>query len=284
MKENRFSESKDKAIKLLSADIRDSKSIALVGIERVPGKQFQEIRKTLRGKAKIKVVKKTLLKRAFEEMNIEAIKGMENYMDGAVAAIFSKENPFRLFKEIEGSRTRAPARGGETAQEDIVLEAKATNLKPGPVVGELQKAGIPASIDQGRVMIRKQTLLVKKGDKITREKALALSKLEILPLEIGLDFRAAFEDGILFDKSVLGSSAQDFINKLSSGHARGIALSLFIDYYNKETTPIFISNAYRNATALSLASSYPTKRSIGMLLAKGSLNAKSIEGRLSKGG
>ena len=51
MKENRFSESKDQAIKSLSEDIRNSKSIALVGIERVPGKQFQEIRRALRRKA-----------------------------------------------------------------------------------------------------------------------------------------------------------------------------------------------------------------------------------------
>jgi len=36
-------------------------------------------------------------------------------------------------------------------------------------------------------MIRKETVLVKKGDKISKEKAIALAKLEILPLEIGLD-------------------------------------------------------------------------------------------------
>ena len=282
MKENRFSESKDVAIKSLSEDIKNSKSIALVGIERVPGKQFQEIRKSLRGKAKIKVVKKTLLKRAFDGMNNETIRGMENYMDGPVAAIFSKENPFRLFKEIEASRTKAPAKGGEIAPEDIILEAKPTNLKPGPVVGELQKAGIPASIDQGRVVIRKETVLVKKGDKISREKAIALSKLEILPLEIGLDFRAAYEDGIVFDKSILGSSTQDFLNKLSSGHSRAIALSIHLNYYNRETTPIFLSNAYRHAIALSVEASYPTKDSIRLLLARGNSIAVSLEGKVSK--
>ena len=282
MKENRFSEPKDVAIKSLSEDIKNSKSIALVGIDRVPGKQFQEIRKSLRGKAKIKVVKKTLLKRAFDGMNNETIRGMENYMDGPVAAIFSKENPFRLFKEIEASRTKAPAKGGEIAPEDIILEAKPTNLKPGPVVGELQKAGIPASIDQGRVVIRKETVLVKKGDKISKEKAIALSKLEILPLEIGLDFRAAYEDGIVFDKSILGSSTQDFLNKLSSGHSRAIALSIHLNYYNGETTPIFLSNAYRHAIALSVAASYPTKDSIRLLLARGNSIAVSLEGKVSK--
>lgn len=282
MKENRFSESKDRVIKSLSEDIRSSKSIALVGIERVPGKQFQEIRRALRGKAKIKVVKKTFLTRAFEEMNIEAIRGMEKYMDGPVAAIFSKENPFKLFREIESSRTRAPAKGGETAPDDIILEAKPTSLKPGPVVGELQKAGIPASIDQGKVVIRKETVLVKKGEKISKEKAIAMAKLEIMPLEIGLDFRAAYEEGIVFDKSILGSSTQDFVNKLVTGHSSAIALSIHINYYNKETTPIFISNAYRNALAVSLAASYPTKENIKMLLSKGNAIAKSLESKVPR--
>ncbi|MGC8561839.1 MAG: 50S ribosomal protein L10 [Thermoplasmata archaeon] len=283
MKENRFSEFKDHVIKSLSDDIRNSKSIALVGIERVPGKQFQEIRRTLRGKAKIKVVKKTFLKRAFEEMNIKEIKGMENYMDGPVAAIFSKENPFKLFREIESSRTKAPAKGGEIAPEDIILEAKPTSLKPGPVVGELQKAGIPASIDQGKVVIRKETVLVKKGDKISREKAIAMAKLEIMPLEIGLDFRAAYEEGIVFDKSILGSSTQDFVQKLVTGHSSAIALSIHINYYNAETTPIFISKAYRNAMAVSIAASYPTKDNIKLLLAKGNSIAKSLESKVPKG-
>ncbi|MCL4447305.1 MAG: 50S ribosomal protein L10 [Thermoplasmatales archaeon] len=282
MKENRFSESKDIAIKTLSEDIKNSKSIALVGIERVPGKQFQQIRKSLRGKAKIKVIKKTLLKRAFEGMNSDAIKGMEDYMDGPVAAIFSQENPFKLFKEIESSRTRAPAKGGEIAPDDIVLEAKATNLKPGPVVGELQKAGIPASIDQGKVVIRKETVLVKRGDKITKEKAIALSKLEILPLEIGLDFRAAYEEGIVFDKSILGSSTQDFLNKLTAAHSMAIALSINLNYYTEETMPIFLFKAYREGTALSLAVSYPTKDTVQMLLAKGNAIAKSLEIRFPR--
>lgn len=283
MKEKRFSETKDREIKLLSNDIKKAKSFAMVGIDRMPGRQFQQIRKSLRGKAKIKVVKKTLLKRAIDGMNIETLKQMDNFMDGPIAAIFSQENSFRLYKEIEASRTKAPAKGGEIAPEDIVLEAKATNLKPGPVVGELQKAGIPASIDQGKVMIRKDTVVVKKGDKISREKAMALSKLEIMPLELGLNFRASYEDGIVYDSSVLGVSTHDFLNRLSSGHSMAIALSIHLDYYNRETTPIFVSKAHGSALALSLAVSYPTKENIHLLLGKGSSIAKSLETHTGKG-
>jgi len=76
-------------------------------------------------------------------MGNEAIRGMNNFMDGPVAAIFSQENPFKLYKQIEASRTKAPARGGEIAPEDIVLEARATNLKPGPVVENSKRLESP---------------------------------------------------------------------------------------------------------------------------------------------
>jgi|YelNatPaOPRAMG01_1025707.scaffolds.fasta_scaffold00400_19 large subunit ribosomal protein L10 len=283
MKENRFSEQKNVTIQSLSRDIKESKSIAVVGIERVPSKQFQQIRKNLRGKARIRVVKKTLLKRAFEELNMEGITGLEKFMDGPIAAIFSNENSFKLYREVKSSRTRAPAKGGETAQEDVFLEAKATNLKPGPVVGELQKAGIPASIDQGKVVIRKDITLIKKGEKISREKALALAKLEILPLEIGLDFRASFEDGTLFKSDILDVSVEDTIGQLSLGHRNAIALSLNIGYFTRETTPIMISNAHRSALSLSVAISYSTKENIALLLAKAAAGAKAISNKLPEG-
>lgn len=280
MKEDRFSQQKEDIIKSISEDIKESKSIAVVGIDRVPSKQFQQIRKSLRGKAKIRVIKKTLLKRAFEGLNINGITGLEDYMEGTVAAIFSKENSFKLFREIESSRTKAPAKGGEIAQEDIFLEAKPTNLKPGPVVGELQKAGIPASIDQGKVIIRKDVTLVKKGEKISREKALALSKLEILPLEIGLDFRASFEEGMLFKKDVLSVSVQDILNQLSCGYSNAIALSLDVGYLNKETAPLMIGSAYRKALSLSVVLAYPTKENISVLLSKASSGAQAVANRL----
>lgn len=282
MKEDRFSKQKDDIIKSISADIKEAKTVAIVGIDRVPSKQFQQIRRSLRGKAKIRVVKKTLLRRAFDELGVDGISALEDHMSGTVATILSKENSFKLYNEIESSRTRAPAKGGETAQEDVFIEAKPTNLKPGPVVGELQKAGIPASIDQGKVVIRKSVTVVKKGDKISREKALAMAKLEILPLEIGLDFRASFEDGLLFNKDVLGVSLEETISRLSAGFHSAVGLSLNIGYFNKETTPLMIGNAHREAISLSVFLSYPTKENISMLLSKANSAAKTIEAKVPK--
>ncbi|MEM4089536.1 MAG: 50S ribosomal protein L10 [Thermoplasmatales archaeon] len=283
MREDRFSEDNDRIIKGLSEKIKSSKSIAVVGIERVPAKQFQQIRKTLRGKAEIRVVKKTFLKRALEESNVTTLKSMEEFMDGPIATIFSNEDSFKLFRDIESSRTKAPAKGGETAQEDIIIEAKATNLKPGPVVGELQKAGIPAAIDQGKVIIRKDIVLVKKGEKISKEKANAMTKLEIFPLEIGLDFRAAHEDGIIFHRDALSHTVEEYVEQLTLAHSYAMALAVNIEYYTKDTAPIMISRAYVNAFSLSLSISYPTKENIRYLLAKAAQSAKSIESKVQGG-
>jgi len=284
MRENRFSEENDRVIKELQEKVRSSKSVAIVGIGRVPAKQFQQIRKSLRGKAEIKVVKKTLFSRALDGTDLPNIKEMESYMEGPVAAIFSQEDSFKLFRDVEASRTRAPAKGGEIAQEDIVLEAKATNLKPGPVVGELQKAGIPAAIDQGKVIIRKETTLVKKGEKISREKAVALTKLEIFPIEIGLDFRAAYEDGILFHREALAHTTEEYLQQLVLAHSNALSLAVIIEYYTTETTPILLARGSREALALSVAISYPTKENISYLLAKGAQSAKALESRIQGAG
>ncbi len=276
MRETIVSEEKKKAMDDLMVDLKGAKSVAVVGIQGVPAKQFQSIRKNLRGKAKIKVAKKTLLKKVLDKSNLENITGLEEHSEGPIAVIFSNESSFKLYKEIQNSRIRAPARGGETAQEDIVVPAKATNLKPGPVVGELQKAGIPAAIDQGKVVIKKDTVVVKRGEKISREKALALAKLEILPLEIGLDFRAAWEDGIVFHKDVLAVPPEEQISQMRQAYLRALSLAVAIEYPTKESMPILLSKAFNNAKSLSIAIEFPTKENIKELLALGKIQAEAL--------
>ena len=111
-------------------------------------------------------------------------------VDGQCAIVISDLNPFRLFKQLDATKTKMPAKGGETSPEDIEVKAGDTPFKPGPIVGDLQKAGVPAAIEQGKVVIKKDKVLVKEGDEISRDVALVLSKLEIFPMTVGLDLRA----------------------------------------------------------------------------------------------
>ncbi len=151
------------------------------------------------------MLKNTLLKLALTEAAKDK-KGVEKLVDavnGQCAVVTSDLNPFRLFRQLDATKTKMPARGGEIAPDDIEIKAGDTPFKPGPVVGELQKAGLPAAIEQGKVVIKKDKILVKKGDKIPRDVALVLSKLAIYPLTVGLDLQAVFEEGMIYKTDVL---------------------------------------------------------------------------------
>ena len=54
---------------------------------------------------------------------------------------------------------------------DIVVEAGETSFSPGPMVGKLQAAGIPAAIKGGKVVINQKITLVKEGEVVSAKVA-----------------------------------------------------------------------------------------------------------------
>ena len=95
-------------------------------------------------------------------------------------------NAFQLYSELEKTKQGRAAKEGEVAPMDIVVEAGPTEFGPGPIVGEFNAVGIPAKIDKGKVAIQKTTTVVNKGDPISADLGIMLSKLNINPIEIGI--------------------------------------------------------------------------------------------------
>src|SRR5207244_1139406 len=184
------------------------------------------------------------------------------------AVVTADINPFRLFKELEATKTRAPARGGELAPEDLWVRAGETPFKPGPVVGELQKAGIPAAIERGKVMIRQDKLMVKAGQRIPRDVAQQLARLEIFPLVVGLDLRGAYEAGTVFRRDALAVDDTVVRGQIAQAWREALALALTIAYPTKETIRPLLAKAHAQALELAVESEFPTKESIRFLLAK----------------
>src|SRR5437870_2759856 len=235
---------KKQLVEALATRCAQARVVGIANIHGIPAPQFQAIRKKLSGRATITVAKNNLLRLALQqasEKKPELVK-LGDTIEGQTAVVTADINPFRLFKELEATKTRAPARGGELAPEDLWVRAGETPFKPGPVVGELQKAGIPAAIERGKVMIRQDKLMVKAGQRIPRDVAQQLARLEIFPLVVGLDLRGAYEAGTVFRRDAL--AVDDTV-------VRGQ-----------------IAQAWRVALALALTMAYPTKETIRPLLAK----------------
>lgn len=278
-------EKKIKEVKNLSELIQKNRVVGIANIRGIPAKQMQKMRALLRGKVSFRVVKNRLLYLALKECK-EKRKNIEKLIDkieDQCAIVFSDLNSFKLFKEMENTKTSAPAKGGEIAPNDIKVQKGETPFKPGPIVGELQHAGIPAAIERGKVVIKKDTVLVKKGEKIQPNVAQMLSRLEIYPLNIGLDLRAAYEDGTIFDSKVLAVDESMIKNKIKLASSQSFNLAMFINYTNKLTIKPLIQKAYTNAMNLAINGNIVTKASVKHLLSKAHIQMLKIASLVENG-
>ncbi len=261
---------KKDAVKDLASRIAKSKVVGIIDVHGVPAPAFQTMRTNLRKNAEITMLKNTLLKIALKEASKQR-KGLEKLVDavnGQCAVVTSNLNPFKLYRQLDATKTKMPAKGGEISPDDIEIKAGETPFKPGPVVGELQKAGLPAAIEQGKVVIKKDKVLVKKGEKIPREVALVLSKLEIYPLTVGLDLHAAFEEGMVYKKDVLAVDETVILNQVRQAASGAMNLAVFIAYPTKLSIRPLLASAHMKALNLAVNAEIATPETIKIMLAK----------------
>jgi len=250
--------------------------VGIVGIRGIPAPQMQEMRALLREKAVLRVSKNSLIERALENGKI----GLKDYIEGEVGIIAASMNPFKLYRELEKLRTKAPAKGGEIAPEDIVIKKGDTPFKPGPIVGDLQKVGIPAAIEGGKVVIKKDVTIVKKGEKISPDLAKILTRLEIKPIEIGLHVYALFEDGVIFTPDVLAVDMNKLMADIQDAATKAFILAVEVGYPTKETIDAIIGKAYRNAYNLAVEANIYTKETIEEFIRKAYLHAKILDEKI----
>ena len=272
---------KKEAVADLVKRFADSKVVGIANIQGIPAPQFQAIRRKLHGRATITVSKNSLLMLALKEAAARKphLDQLVDAIDGQTAVLTAEMKPFRLFKELEATKTKAPARGGEVAPEDLWVREGETPFKPGPVVGELQKAGVPAAIERGKVVIKKDKLMVKAGERIPREVAHALTRLEIFPLTVGLDLRGAYEAGTVFRRDALAVDETVVRAQLSRAAREAFSLSLSVGYPTAATIRPLLSLAHAKALALAVESGFPTKVSLAFILAKAHAHALALASR-----
>ncbi len=224
-------------------------SVGVVGVHGIPSSQLQLMRKNLRGMADLRMCRNNLLYRVLDE-STDNIKQVSKYVVDETALLFSNENPFKLYKLLEKGKTQAPIKPGGIAPKDIVVQKGPTSFPPGPIVGELQGVGIPAGIEGGKVVIRETKNVAKKGDAVDAKLASILARLEIRPVELGLDLRAVYEKGMIYESRLLSVDETKYRSDLTM--------------------------AVQQAFNLSVNAAYPAKANIGTLLAKAALQSRNL--------
>src|SRR3989338_1126158 len=226
--------------------------IGIVNMENLPAPQLQSMRAKLRGSYYITMTKKRLIKIAFEQgkENKKGIDALEQYLGGEPALIFTKENPFKLSKTLQKSKSPAPAKPGQTAPRDITVNKGATSFAPGPIIGELALAGIKAGVEGGKVAIKEDSVVVKAGEKIKPKVAEILTRLGVQPMEVGLDLVAVFENGIIYGRDVLSIDDKEYMSRLGNAARWAFNLANYAAYPTKETIRLLVGKAYNDSKYL----------------------------------
>jgi len=263
-------------VKSVADEIEGSEVSAIASINGIRNNQLQKIRSDLSAHMKLKVIRKRLLIKALDSSKDKKIHDFKQFAQGQIAIITTDLEPAKLYSTLETTKQKAPARGGETAPEDIIIEAKETSFPPGPMISEFQKAGLTTAIEKGKIVIKKESLFVKKGEVISKDKAKLMEKLEIKPITVGLDILGAYSHGLIYSKEVLSITEEVIIADIMKGFSAAKAIALDAQYLVPEIIPDLLVKATINAEQLALDAGLVSEGNIELFILKAIREANAI--------
>ncbi|MEM3540896.1 MAG: 50S ribosomal protein L10 [Candidatus Bilamarchaeaceae archaeon] len=229
---------KAKEVEEVLAQMKNYKTTALLSLEKLPDSLFQMLRKKVTEEGgKVKMLRKAVLTRILQSNQKLATK--IEYANKPTAIILTNKSPYELNKLFKQNTKKRAAKIDEIAPFDIVVPEGETDLAPGPALSELKSAGINAQIKGGKIVVAKDSVIAKTGEKINAQKAKALQTLGIKPFTIKANLIFAYDGEYVYEKSLLD-----------------------ID----ETLPMDLVNAEQNAFNLSVNAGYPTEKNINVIL------------------
>ena len=243
--------------------ISGHRMLMLISAERVRASLLNEMRDGFIGRMTIRYTKPSILRRALESKGDQSLKEFaEKYVKGSTILVLSDEEPFRVAREFKSRAVQLPAKAGDVASDEIAVEPGNTGLPPGPVISELNEAGIPTRIETGSVWVTKRTVVAKLGNAIPASLASALSKLGMKPIRSYLRPKCAWYEGSVLEGSMLETSLDEIAAQLTSSWSAGIALAVATKIFMKDSVSVLLSRAAAEARALEKSTSFITPESV----------------------
>ncbi|MBT4576936.1 50S ribosomal protein L10 [Candidatus Woesearchaeota archaeon] len=276
-----ISEVKAKEITEIKRLFKEYKVAGIVNLEGLPTLMLQRIKFSLGDSIFLKPTKKRLISKAIDEMkDLKNIDQIKEKLKGIPALLFTNEDPFILYKKLEKSKASAAAKPGQTAPNDLGVEAGETPFAPGPMIGELGMLGMKTEVKNGKIHIRDEKTLVKEGEEITEQVAGLLAKLGIEPMKVGLNLVLTYEDGEILDKSVLAVDEEEYIANIKAAHSESFALAMHLGIMNSETVKPLITKAQSESLALADSANIVTSENVGKVLAKAEATASNLNSKV----
>jgi len=272
---------KIRVVEELTKKINSYKVVGIVDMHKIPARQLQKIKNSLAGKAEIKMARKKLMKRAIELSEKKNATELEKFMEGQPAFIFTNENPFRIYNFIKKNKSSAAAKVGDVVEEDIIIKKGPTQLAPGPAISQLQSIGLKTTVEDGKIVIQSDKVVLKKGETVTKELANVFTMLKMEPMKIGLNVLCMLEDGIIYSSDILDIDEEGFKESVIKAVNDMMNLSINTGYIVELTAELVISKAFNEARTLATEANILEKEFVDILIAKAVSQARVLEERVA---
>lgn len=273
---------KKKEVEEISGLIDMYSVIGILDMHKMPARQLQVIRNKLSGKAVIRMGKKSLIKKAIEKSGKKDIGKISEILDACnfePAILATNDNPFRIYKFLKENRSPAAAKAGDRATKDIVIQKGPTSLPPGPAISTLQKVGLKASVQGGKIAVLQDKVVCKEGEIINEDLAGVFALLKLEPMEIGLKLSDVYEDGTIYGRSVLDVDTGDYMRMMQECIHHAINLSVNTGYPTKGTIEIMLQKAFNESRALCVETGAFEKDFIDDILMKAARQAMMLKSK-----
>ena len=243
-------EKKLNEVKELSELLKNQKTILIASIKNLPASQFQEISKKLRGKAIVKLPKKSLIFRAIENLKDSNLEKIKKYIKESSVILFSNVDSFELAGDLIESKSPAKAKANQEAPEDIEIQEGPTDMVSGPVISEFGALGIPIKIENGKIVIKSSKIIVKKGEKISENAASMMGKLDIKPFSIGFIPLSAFDTKEKKLYLEININKEETVKEIKESFNKSLSFAIEIGYFSNDTIGFIIGKASIHEKAL----------------------------------
>jgi len=235
--------------------------IFVVGVDNVGSNQMQQIRQSLRGKAIVLMGKNTLIRKALRSHMAENpdLEKLLPHIKYNVGFVFTKLELSDVRDLIVANKVAAPAKAGATAPVDVWVPAGNTSMGP-EKTSFFQALSIPTKIAKGTIEIINDIHLIKVGSKVGPSEATLLNMLNISPFSYGLVIRQVYDNGSLFEPSVLDITQEDLLKSFMAGVRNIAAVSLQIGYPTIASVPHSIVNGYKKVLSVCVEMDYTFKQ------------------------
>ncbi len=236
------SDAKKTKVKELAKKMK-MKTVMVISVKGLPSAQFQDIKKKLRSKATIQVVKKSLINFALDHCGIKELHGLVKYVDDSTAMLFSDTDAFEISAILADQKSPSKAKPGQIAPFDIEVKAGPTDLIPGPDISALSAVGLVPKVENGKISVMKNKIITKEGIAITDAVASIMTKLGIIPFEVGIDPIAAFDGEAKKVYVNIKIDKEGFMETLLYDFGRAFPFAVEIAYPTTETIDFLIGKA-----------------------------------------